>query len=245
MLPLVYLGGFWFAGLILIATGIAAWEMVNMHDNLVKIPTWIKTLAITATLGITFAPDLLMAWSILGAHSLFLWLIYALKKMDTKTASFYTITLIYIGFAFRSLMEIRQLSLTLFIFLIAIVIITDSMAYFAGRFFGKHKLAPKISPKKTIEGAIGGWLSGAIFAVAFGLANNLFTETWVLIVLAVCLPILSQIGDLVASALKRKYEIKDFSNIFPGHGGVMDRVDSQLLAGILIYVVLYFGGLGG
>ena len=227
-------------GLILIATAMATYEMLAMHDTLTKVPMWIKILAIIATLGIAFSSTLSTAWSILGTHSVLLMFIYMFKKIIFDTGTFYTKTLIYIGLSFRALLGIRYHSLSLFIFLIATVILTDSMAYFAGRFFGKHKLAPKISPKKTIEGAIGGWLFGASFAIGFGLATELFAQMWVLIALAVFLPVLSQIGDLVASALKRQYDIKDFGNMFPGHGGVMDRVDSQMLAAILIYVIILF-----
>jgi len=243
VLPLVYFGGYWFMGLILFATVIATHEMLAMHDTLTKVPKWIKVLAMVATLGIVFSPTLSKAGFILGSHSIFLWFIcLALKKINVETGSFYTKALIYVGFSFRALLGIRNHSLTLFIFLMAIVILTDSMAYFTGRFFGKHKLAPKISPKKTVEGAIGGWLAGAVFAIVFGLLAGLFSQSWILIVLALFLPILSQIGDLVASALKRQYDIKDFGKMFPGHGGVMDRVDSQMLAAILIYVIILIGG---
>jgi len=240
ILPLVYFGGYWFMGLILVATAMATYEMLTMHDTLNKVPIWIKFLAIMVTLGIAFSSTLSTAWSILSTYAVFLLVIHFLKKIKFETGSFYIRTLIYIGVSFRALLEIRYHSLSLFIFLITIVILTDSMAYFTGRFFGKHKLAPKISPKKTIEGAIGGWLFGASFAIGFGLATELFAQMWVLIALAVFLPVLSQIGDLVASALKRQYDIKDFGNMFPGHGGVMDRVDSQMLAAILIYVIILF-----
>ena len=87
-------------------------------------------------------------------------------------------------------------------------------------------------------------LVGFIFALVFGLMQGLFAQTWVLIVLAIGVPLLSQMGDLVASIFKRHYDIKDYGNIFPGHGGVMDRVDSQLLAAFLIYMIIQFGGLG-
>jgi len=242
VLPLVYFGGYWFMGLMLIVTVIATWEMMAMHDTLIEVPLLIKIIAIVVTLGVAFSPTISMAWYILGIHLIFLWFIYfAFKAINMETRTFYIRAPIYIGLSFRALLGIRNHSLTLFIFLIAIVILTDSMAYFTGRFFGKHKLAPKISPKKTIEGAIGGWLSGAAFAIGFGLLTELFAQMWILFILAFFLPILSQIGDLVASALKRKYDIKDFGKLFPGHGGVMDRVDSQMLAAILIYVIILFG----
>ena len=242
VLPLIYFGGHWFVGLMLVATVIATWEMIAMHDKLFNVPMWVKVLLLISTLGIALIPDLLMALSVLGATIFLMITCYVLKKITAETGIFYIKTLIYIGFSFRALLEIRGHSLRLFIFLIAIVILTDSAAYFAGRLFGKRKLAPKISPKKTVEGAIGGWLAGAGFAIGFGLMNHLFTERWILIVLAIGLPILSQVGDLVASSMKRKYGIKDYGKLFPGHGGVMDRVDSQLLAAVLIYGIIQMGG---
>lgn len=244
VIPVVVLGNYWFIALGIIATTIASWEMLAMHDHAIKVPIWVKIFAIIVILGVVFIPSLSTIGLILTPiWLLFILLCYVSKQINFKTGCFYIKTFIYIGLSFRSLLEIRNHSLILFIFLIGVVILTDSLAYLAGRCFGKHKLAPKISPKKTIEGAIGGWLAGAVFAIAFGLINELFTQVWVLILLAICLPVFSQIGDLVASAMKRKYGIKDYGKIFPGHGGVMDRVDSQLMAGIMLYVILYFGGL--
>ena len=250
LLPLIYLGGYWFIGLGLVATGIATWEMMAMHDHgkEKKIPLWIKGITFIGTLLIVFVPtfrgsNFYDAQFISIAFAGALIVLNAIRiKLGQENISLYPLIIFYIGFSFRALLETRSHSLILFIFLIAIVILTDSAAYFAGRAFGKRKLAPKISPNKTIEGAIGGWLAGALFAVAFGLMNNLFAELWILIILATCLPILSQLGDLLASAMKRKYGIKDYGKIFPGHGGVMDRIDSQMLAALLIYAIIQMGG---
>lgn len=242
VIPVVYLGGYWFRGLMFIAVGMAAWEMMVMHNQLVKVSIGLKVLTLFATLGAVFIDDFFIQGFILSSYYSVLLICFILKKIELKTVAFYANILVYIGLSFLSLLAIRTHSLTLFIFLIATVSLTDSMAYFVGRCFGKHKLAPKISPKKTVEGAMGGWLAGASFAVVFGLMNHLFTQRWVLVVLATGLPILSQIGDLLASALKRRYGIKDYGKIFPGHGGVMDRVDSQLLAAVLIYVIIQIGG---
>lgn len=241
-LPLIYFGGYWFVGLGLVAASIAIFEMMAMYDNAVKVAFINKVLTLMATLSLVFMFGHDVGRLIYPVFFFVLLIQVFLKKMDMDTFGFYGSSVVYIGFSFRALLEIRNHSLTLFIFLIVIVILTDTMAYFTGRFFGKRKLAPKVSPNKTVEGAIGGWLAGAAFALIFGLSQNLFTYIWVLIVLAVGLPILSQLGDLLASALKRKYGIKDYGKLFPGHGGVMDRVDSQLLAAILIYIMILIGG---
>jgi len=250
VLPLIYFGGYWFMGLGLVATTIATYEMIAMHDKEHHIPLWIKGITFIGVLLVVFVPNFrtLAFYDAQFISISFATLLLVINWIRIKKGQgdirLYPLIIFYIGFSFRALLQIRSHSLTLFIFLIATVILTDSAAYFIGRSFGKHKLAPKISPKKTIEGAIGGWLIGFGFAFVFGFLQDLFSQTWILIVLAIGVPILSQIGDLIASAFKRHYDIKDYGKIFPGHGGVMDRVDSQLLAAFLIYVIIQFNGLG-
>ena len=248
ILPLIYFGGNWFLALMVVAASIAAWEMIAMHDLNKKIPLWIKGLTLLGTLWVVLVPaDSNLTFydapfiSIIFATTLLVINRIRVSK-DQMHIGLYPLIIFYIGFTFRALFYIRIHHLMLFIFLIVTVILTDSAAYFAGRFFGRHKLAPKISPKKTVEGAIGGWLIGSAFALIFGLWQHLFTTNWLLITLAICLPALAQMGDLIASAFKRKYGIKDYGKLFPGHGGVMDRVDSQLLAALLIYLITSFGG---
>ena len=134
-----------------------------------------------------------------------------------------------------------------FIFLYSNIIFTDVFAYLFGSLFGKHKLCPKISPKKSIEGAIFGLVLGALVGCVVGLLLDVFpfstSSSKVLLVIGVYLLSLAisafgQLGDLVASKLKRSYEIKDYGFIFPGHGGVMDRFDSLIIAGALLFVIM-------
>lgn len=111
---------------------------------------------------------------------------------------------------------------------------TDSMAYFTGFAIGKHKLAPKISPKKTIEGSIGGILGSVLLCGLFGY----FVIPGLLIhcvVIGILGGIISQFGDLTASIFKRKMGIKDFGNLIPGHGGILDRFDSVLFTAPMVY----------
>lgn len=124
--------------------------------------------------------------------------------------------------------------------------VCDTFAYFTGRFFGKHKLIPEISPKKTIEGSIGGivFTMGA-FAIyglilqkgfSYTLSSNIALHYIILILLGLAVAIISQIGDLIASAIKRQYDIKDYGFIFPGHGGILDRFDSVMLVAPAMYL---------
>lgn len=119
--------------------------------------------------------------------------------------------------------------------------VSDTFAYFTGRFIGKHKLIPSVSPKKTVEGAIGGIVFTLIAFVVFGIIVRHYFDVQVPIyqfcILGVVLPIVSQIGDLIASCVKRQYGIKDFGKVFPGHGGVLDRFDSVMLVAPTLCII--------
>ena len=116
---------------------------------------------------------------------------------------------------------------------------TDVMAYFSGYLLGKHKLCPKISPKKTIEGSIGGILGSVILSGSFGyfVMPDLLVHCLIIGVLG---GIVSQFGDLTASIFKRKMGIKDYGNLIPGHGGILDRFDSVLFTGPMVYYYIVF-----
>ena len=121
----------------------------------------------------------------------------------------------------------------------------DVFAYFTGRMFGKHKLAPHLSPKKTVEGSVGGILFAVIGCVLYGLiiekVTGLNARYVVLALLGLVLSIISQVGDLFASLIKREHGVKDYSQMLPGHGGVMDRFDSILaISTVLMAVCMLF-----
>lgn len=124
---------------------------------------------------------------------------------------------------------------------------TDIMAYFSGYALGKHKLCPNISPKKTIEGSIGGTLGSVILCGIFGyfFAPGMLVHCLVVGLLG---GVISQFGDLTASIFKRKMGIKDYGNLIPGHGGILDRFDSVLFTGPLVYyyftILLATGAMG-
>lgn len=187
--------------------------------------------------------------------SAFLLLVYTLAYvMFTKNKyklsdalTFFALSIYVIG-CFSSVVIVRYTNFVedqgkymyLIIFLSAWI--CDTFAYFTGRFFGKHKLIPAISPKKTIEGAIGGIIFTFIAMMGYGcLLKFAFKYDGIsfvhLAILGVILPIVSQIGDLIASCIKRQYDIKDFGNVFPGHGGVIDRFDSPMLVAPVICLI--------
>lgn len=119
--------------------------------------------------------------------------------------------------------------------------ICDMGAYFVGVTCGKHKLCPEISPKKTVEGAIGGIASALVFAVVFMLAFGQTDKLVSTLILTIPLCIVGMMGDLFASSIKRSVGIKDYSNLIPGHGGILDRVDSILLIAPVMYLCVMFG----
>ena len=154
---------------------------------------------------------------------------------------------LYISIFFLHIIFIRQSELgNLNIWLIFISAwATDTFAYFAGRTLGKHKLCPKVSPKKTVEGAIGGTLGCVICICIYayicgkckGVSVNYISAT----IFSVLTAVFSQFGDLAASRIKREYGVKDYGNLIPGHGGILDRFDSALLISPLVYYfTLYF-----
>ena len=127
------------------------------------------------------------------------------------------------------------------IFCLGIPWLADSGAYFAGSYFGKHKLCPNISPNKTVEGAIGGILTGTLSALLIGLIFKLIYGDvtiyyGVLVLVAFINSVISIFGDLTCSVIKRSCKIKDFGSIMPGHGGLLDRFDSVLLCVPVVYI---------
>jgi phosphatidate cytidylyltransferase len=119
---------------------------------------------------------------------------------------------------------------------------SDSTAYFIGSSFGKHKLAPTISPKKTWEGAIGGMAGAAAVSLLFLCVKPVqltsYLNWWQLVIIALAISAVGLMGDLVESLFKRNTGVKDSGSIFPGHGGMLDRMDSIVFAVVLVYYIV-------
>ncbi|HHX52764.1 MAG TPA: phosphatidate cytidylyltransferase [Erysipelothrix sp.] len=120
---------------------------------------------------------------------------------------------------------------------------TDTGAYFVGSWFGKRKLNERLSPKKTVEGAIGGWIFSFMISLIFGLVvfDGQLSSNFI-IVTSLVIPITAQVGDFFFSSIKRVYNIKDFGNLFPGHGGMLDRIDSLLFSAFAVNLLLILWG---
>ena len=179
---------------------------------------------------------------------LFAVIVFQFGKVDMGKIALVFMTDFYVIGAFSAIILLRDEGIAgRFLFIMPFVFswVTDSFAYFCGRLFGKHKLIPAVSPKKTVEGAVGGavfcaltaFLYGFIVQKAFGVAPSYP----VLIIGGLIISVVSQIGDLVMSAIKRQYGVKDFGYMLPGHGGLLDRFDSSIaVTVILVLINTYF-----
>ncbi len=182
---------------------------------------------------------------------LFLNMLMRHKTISVTHAAMTIFSVIYIPYFLTNLLYIRELGCGNVLIWLPFVgaFLTDTCAYFAGVFLGKHKLCPEISPKKTIEGSVGGILGCMGACMLYGL---ILEKAWYmnvnylnLAILGIIMAIVSQIGDLSASIIKRKFGVKDYGKLFPGHGGILDRLDSVIMIAPVVYLFLInFGILG-
>ncbi|MFA6179443.1 MAG: phosphatidate cytidylyltransferase [Candidatus Methylopumilus sp.] len=236
--------------LVVCIAGIWEWSGMAKYTPLAR---KIYTLA-TAAAGLfvyfsTYTPfpnlqDAALFWGILAAA--IFWLIYApvwlISRMQIK--NFLLLGLIgwvLIMPVWFAMIGLRRVDPWLLLVIIVAVWIADSAAYFAGKRFGKHKLAPLISPGKTWEGVLGAWLAVSIYGLVLCRVRNY--DYWLIVGLW-GITVLSVMGDLVESLVKRHAGVKDSGSLVPGHGGVLDRIDgltsSLPLAAFFIYFPLYY-----
>lgn len=176
--------------------------------------------------------------------------VFTFPKYRTEqiTAAFFGV--FYVGIMFSFVYQVR--SMPDGVFLVWLILLSswgcDTCAYCVGMLFGKHKMAPKLSPKKSIEGAIGGVAGAALLGFLYGMCieehlNEIMQPGFVSACACAIAAVISQIGDLAASAIKRNHEIKDYGNLIPGHGGIMDRFDSMIFTAPAVYFAILFIGL--
>ena len=155
-------------------------------------------------------------------------------------------TTVYVTVSFTSLSLLRYLDHDTGVFAVVLVFIVawvcDTFAYAVGVLIGKHKLIPEISPKKTIEGSIGGIVFCSLACIIYGLCLEIIVDGMevnylILGLIGAVLSVVSQLGDLIASLIKREYNAKDYGKLFPGHGGVMDRFDSVLAVSTILLII--------
>ena len=243
-----------------IATVIGLFEMfkcIGVHKRLsLTLPLYLA--AIILPLAVRYVDNRLLLtascfiFAVLYVIYLFVHIIWSHGKLTFSDGALLFTTALYIIAAMNCIIYIRDFGEGgkhgyLLIFIGAWI--TDIFAYFSGRLFGKHKLIEDVSPKKTVEGSIGGIIFCILSFVAFGIVINAFFNGEAnLIFLGVCgfiASVVSQVGDLIMSVIKRHYGIKDYGKLFPGHGGMLDRFDSVLAVSLAIAAVCMLSSIIG
>lgn len=239
IIPALLFGGWLLFALIACIIIFGGLEYLNLSENNHAWPILVKPFAILAVFVIVFFPRKELVIPMMGVAFLcFLSLPVFSEHYSAKDAFLCISYLAFFYMIATSFLQIYQAN-PMYIWLIIIATYCcDSAAYFTGYFLGKHKLNPRISPKKTIEGSVGGWLFGAICSFAFAYFCIPDMLPWEMLAASILLPFSGQIGDLAFSAIKRCVGIKDFSNLLPGHGGVLDRLDSLIFNFICFYMIL-------
>jgi len=179
---------------------------------------------------------------IVGAFISFLWLIAYHKGPGSVQASVYLILgPVYVGFLLSHgllLREFGNFGREWLLFALLVTFATDTGAFLTGRRVGRHRMAPAISPNKTWEGAIGGLVLAVLAALALGLLLDLGLARWQQGLIGATVGVVSQLGDLAESTFKRVAQVKDAGSIIPGHGGILDRLDSLVFSIPSVYYLL-------
>jgi phosphatidate cytidylyltransferase len=246
-LAILTIGGGWFIAFISLLAAIAYYEWINMSKiRMISIPSLIGFIYLATLLFSTFPVNVNKAvfqlnheyiW-ISFVFLLLLFIVFSKNNFSIEHAGMLIIGVVYIGFGFFYFIETRiDHGLFTILFILLIIWCTDSAAYFIGKRFGKNKLWPSISPNKTIEGSLGGIAVAISAGIIFQLVTKNFDSWSHVLILSLIISAVGQVGDLVESAMKRQYGIKDSGEILPGHGGVLDRFDSLLFVFPVLYIL--------
>ncbi|MCY3085547.1 phosphatidate cytidylyltransferase [Aerococcus mictus] len=247
-IPFLLIGGGYFEALVVLLGIVSLSELLKMMNvPLFSFEGLVTQLMMLVVLlpdrVLSFVPHSLTVMDLFYAGIIFLFIamVYFPEQMDFKRLCALAVSAVYVGIGYHYMIMTRRLGLFAVIFAFGIIWFNDSFAYLAGVHFGRHKLAPKISPNKTIEGSIGGILAGIIYSLCLNFFDgslNLPLLSEVILAIALCL--LGQFGDLIESAIKRYFKVKDSGKILPGHGGLLDRFDSLLIVLPMFHYLVAF-----
>ena len=237
-----------FAVAVALCCAIAAYELLYGTGLVRHVRLVIYCVLTAALIPIWCYFEMPYVWGLLGlivfVGALFAEMMYSHIKLQFERISVCICAGILIPYLFSSVVRIHNYDLGRYIIIIPMILafLPDSGAYFCGLYFGKHKLAPAISPKKTVEGAIGGVIMGVLGMLLYGIIMQVAFRREVNYVFAVIYGLLGAaaaiFGDLCFSVIKRQSGIKDFGNLIPGHGGILDRFDSMIVVAPLTEVLL-------
>lgn len=239
-IPFLILGDIWYKIFISALGVVSLWELVRLEKN---IPIYMQVLSyVVCILLIVFGFKIyyLMIFFLVCSFSVII--NDDLKKYNYKDGLWLFGVTLLIGLMFNFGIIVRMLGLYEMIYCMIMAYATDSFALFGGMLFGKTKLCEEISPHKTVEGSIIGTVFGTLLGSVFYYLLIGHTNILLIITVSFILSVCGQFGDLFFSSIKRHYGIKDFSNVIPGHGGVLDRLDSLLF--VIIGCILCMGLLG-
>lgn len=238
----VYLGGQWYALFILLVANLAVYEYNYIFNSQgYRLPALLSFLGVSLFIVILFLEQylLILPLIMLVFFLLYVTVIFTMERKSIVEAALTLWGVIYLGGLFGFMLMLRMLpegALYTYL-LLAGVWIHDTLAYFIGVRWGVRKFAPQISPKKSVEGSLAG-ICGTV--IIFFSASILFPDLLPVnpigaVFLSAGIAVFAQLGDLLESALKRQLQIKDTGSIIPGHGGILDRFDSLLLAAPFVY----------
>lgn len=240
--PCIYLGGIPLYILIAVLALIITWEINKLAAR--EWPPFLRLLMYPLMLVVLYASWRSIDYFVVAMIFSLIVLLAALvfeKKVAVEDVGLWFIMLNIVGFMIFGIALMYTVDRWMIFYMAVATALTDTAAYFVGRAYGKHKLNERISPNKTLEGSIGGYIAGCASSLLF--AWFVLKPIWDMspgffISSSLIVPLTAQIGDLVFSAVKRRYQVKDFSNIFPGHGGALDRLDSISFSCMTIAILI-------
>ncbi|MCU7667213.1 phosphatidate cytidylyltransferase [Bacillus thuringiensis] len=242
LITLLYVGGYSFYVFALLLAAIGLYEINKMGKYVGKynFPLF-SGIVISVVMFFVSAVNINIdktVWVLLYSVLLMLYILFTKNDFSFEKAGFSVLGFIYVTFGFIVFAEERAVhGFGYVLFILLLIWSTDSGAYFVGKTFGKKKLFKSISPNKTIEGSIGGIVTALVVGIVFYLCTDIFQNIYEVIMMALVVSIFGQIGDLIESALKRSFNVKDSGKILPGHGGILDRFDSTIFVFLIISIL--------
>lgn len=237
-IPLIILGKIYYSVFVGIVAVLALWELNGLYKREKKLHIILEILSYLCLLMIVFSFDYFLYAICL---TVFIFLSASMmcgKEFTFKNCTQILTSIIFMGVAFYVLKDVRLESIHNLIYILLITVLTDTFALFGGKLFGKHKLIERVSPNKTIEGAIVGTIFGTIGPIIYYLFMiDPGCNILVISLITLGLSIVGQIGDLIFSSIKREFNVKDYSNLIIGHGGILDRLDSLIVVAIIYWVI--------
>ena len=245
LIPIIYLSALAFKIMALILVAVAVHELIDVkkdrnYSMLTKGLLYLINMAPLLFIN-DFSSLTVVALTVILV--LFALIMLVDNNVNFDDIGYLFITSLFIIMASNGAMYLRNLEdgFYIVIFVILVTAASDTGAFFTGNAYGKHKLMPRISPNKTVEGLAGGIVASIVAGLIYSFFLPTGLDQWYLVILASALfGVMAAVGDLFFSAIKRTNNVKDFSNMLPGHGGILDRIDSHLMNLLVCFALFVF-----